>query len=532
MNDEASFLKDPSVVFMTELLGDVKKGIVQLPRFQRASVWTEEQRLDLLDSVRKGIPIGAIMLWRTNTPVAARRWVGPHWIPPASSTGPHQYILDGGQRIASLLGALFDEASFSPGSDDGDAPGPDEVFGFYYDLKEQCFVPRRQDQQVAPYWLPLPDTLNTVALLKFQRGLLGPDADEWVARADALATRFRAYKVPVIMLASDDIEFATTTFRRVNSTATPMSDLDMVSALVWSPTFDLEKVLREEREHLEPPEWQIDDETWLRCIKAILGLDLYADTDKVQRALVADPASVSRSRESLNLVAEFLRTECQVEWPELVPYKHQIPLLVQAFAMSPRPSPELRDRLAAWLWLTTYAGLFSGISGGGLARAQSEMEELARGGPLRWPSKAPFKREPMPKRFDFRHARARALATSLAREHTDGPFDLGLYRAEAMVQLVTRGTHRASPGNRFFSPLQPRNELAALLHGSPEARARHHVSDAAWAAFVANEPDEFVRLRTIDLEAMEERLVGQWVTRLGPGVSDIDSASEQRRGPG
>ncbi|MBK8213200.1 MAG: DUF262 domain-containing protein [Myxococcales bacterium] len=521
MNHEASFLKDPTVVFMTELLADVKKGIVQLPRFQRASVWTEDQRLDLLDSVRKGIPIGAIMLWRTNMPVAARRWIGPHWIPAASSTGSHQYILDGGQRIASLLGALYEEASSAPGDDDGDAPGPDEVFSFYYDLKEECFVPRRQEQKVAPYWLPLPDTLNTVALLKFQRGLTGPDADEWVARADALATRFRAYKVPVILLASDDVEFATTTFRRVNSTATPMSDLDMVSALVWSPTFDLEKLLREERERLEPPFWQkVDDETWLRCIKAILGLDLYADTDKVQRALSANPDSIPRSRDGLNRVAEFLCAECRVASPELVPYRHQIPLLVQAFAISPCPDANLRKRLAAWFWLTTYAGIFSGISGGGLTRAQSDMEELARDVTLRWPKKAPFKREPMPIRFDFRHARARALATSLARERSEGPVELGLYGAAAMVQLVTTGAHRSSPGNRFFSPHHQRKELVALLRGNAEERRLHHVSDAAWEAFEANAVDDFVRRRTLDLEAMEEEFVRGFASLLVPGVSE------------
>lgn len=522
MNDQASFLKDPTVVFMTELLGDVKKGAIHLPRFQRASVWTEEQRLDLLDSVRKGIPIGAIMLWRTNTAVAARRWVGPHYIPEVASASPHQYILDGGQRIASLLGALFDAPTSSPGDADDESPGADEDFAFFYDLKEQGFVQRKAGEEPAPHWLPLPDTLQTVALLRFQRRLVGPEADEWVARADALAMRFRAYKVPIIVLASDDIEFATTTFRRVNSTATPMSDLDMVSALVWSPTFDLGKLLDRERDLVEPAHWQIDDATWLRCIKAMLGLDLYADTEKVKRALSVDEGVVARSRASLNQVAEFLRTDCKVEWPELVPYRHQVPLLVQAFAGSVQPDTAVRKKLAAWFWLTTYASFFSGISGGGLSRTQSGVEEMARGGAFTWPSKVPFKREPLPLKFDFRHARARALATALARQHEDGPFDLGLHGADAMIQLVTKGKARVSPGNRFFAPLRNRAELASVLRSSPAQRSLHYVSDAAWKAFEASETDEFVRLRTQDLDAMEDSLVEVWAKHLD-GVP-IDAA--------
>ncbi|NOU34991.1 MAG: DUF262 domain-containing protein [Polyangiaceae bacterium] len=519
MDDDASFLKDPSVVFMTELLGDVKKGLVQLPRFQRASVWTLEQRLDLLDSVRKGIPIGAIMLWRTSKQVASRRWVGPHLVPEGASTGPYQYILDGGQRIACLLGALFATAPSTPSIDEGESPGVEETFDFFYDLKDECFVSPKENEAPPPHWLPLSDTLQTVSLLKFQRSFVGADADEWVARADALAARLRAYKVPIIVLGSDDIELATTTFRRVNSTGTRMSDLDMVSALVWTPTFDLGMLLQREREAtLEPGHWAgLDDEIWLRCIKATVGLDLYADTDKVQQGIRENTDAVHQSAVRLAKVAEFLRARCGVEWPKLVPYAHQIPLLVQAFAGSHEPDEAVQLKLAAWFWLTTYASFFSGISGGSLSRAQSYIDDLAHGRVFRWPGKTPFKRQPLPKRFDFRHARARALALQLASRWTNGPFDLGLFGAQSMIQLVATGKTRESPGNRFFAPGRQRSELVAILRNFPEMRDLHFVSEEAWSAYEANDLDSFVHLRTLDLDAMEERVVERWTQQLDPG---------------
>lgn len=517
MDNEASFLKDPTVVFMTSLLADVRRGAIQLPRFQRRSVWSVEQRLNLLDSVYRGIPIGAIMLWRTSARVASRERIGPHVVQSGSEAGPHQYILDGGQRIATLLGALYAEPPASPGVVEGPVD-PDDTFEFYYDLKEQCFVTRGPEELAPDHWLPLPEALQTVTLLRFQRKLQGPDADEWVMRADTVATRFRAYKVPIILLGSDDIELATTTFKRVNSTGTPMSDMDMVAALTWSPTFDLELLLAEQRELvLVEAGWEsLEDETWLRCIKATLGLDLYARADEVRIALQKDAAAVHRSAESLGSVSAFLRETCHVERPALVPYAHQIPLLVQLFSVHPKPTPEMQTKIAAWFWLTTYAGLFAGISGYGLSRAQSDLERLAREGILLWPGRRPFKREPLPRRFDFRHARARALSVQLASRHKEGPLDLARFGADAMVQLVTRGPGKESPGNRFFFPGGGRGariELAEMLPSSSE-RLHHLVSDAAWQAYQDKDMETFVRLRTVDLNAMEEELVSHWAIEL------------------
>lgn len=515
MDDEASFLKDPSVVFMTSLLADVKRGAIQLPRFQRHGVWTLEQRLDLLDSVYRGIPIGAIMLWRTNTRIASHVKIGPHLVPESAGRGPHQYILDGGQRIATLLGALYAPPSSLVDVGEDVASEADDTFELYFDLKEQRFVSRSQSEELPEHWLPLTDALQTVTLLRFQRKLKGPESDEWVTRADTVATRFRAYKVPVILLGTDDIELATTTFRRINRHDTPMGDLDMVSALAWSSTFDLEERLNQQREEvLAAHGWKdLDDDVWLRCIKVILGLDLYAKPDEVRSALQKDELAVNRSAERLGAVADFLRSACKMERPSLVPYAHQIPLLVQVFSGSNPLTEQAREKVEAWFWLTTYAGLFAGISGDGLSRAQTYIEQLGRDGILRWPGRRPFRREALPKRFDFRHARARALSLQLAGEFDGGALDLAIYGADAMVQLVTKGKGRESPGNRFFSPRAQRTVLVQQL-ADPEQRRRHRVSDQAWAAFQSKNLEELVRLRTADLNAMEEQLVNRWSAHL------------------
>lgn len=521
MSDESSFVKDPTVVFLTSLLADVKRGVVRLPRFQRGEVWKEQQRLDLLDSVAQDIPIGAVMLWRTGVYVASRDQIGPHRFPPEPKSGAHLYILDGGQRVSTLLGALYVSES-EPESEDADS---DEWPRAYYDLAERTFVEKAAAEEVPPHWLPLSDVLQTVALLKFQRGLQGPNAELWMTRADAIASQFRSYKVPVVMLGSEDVEKATTTFKRVNSTGTKMSELDMVCALTWSAEFDLDERLSELRAtKLKPLGWgHLDDDVLLRCIKATIGLDLYASVDEVRRGISKDHASLDRAGAAIERTVEFLKRRCEIESPEHVPYAHQIPLLVYAFSRMPAVvDPGLEAKLRAWVWLTTYASLFTGISGYGLTRVQSCMDTLATTGRLIWPLRRPFKREPLPKRYDFRHARSKALAFRLASRQPDVRTELARLGAESMVQLFPKGSYRGSPGNRFFAPSKLRQQLKWDLVGSAEARELHSVSDEAWNALIADNSEAFIRARQETLNREEEVEVEALTALLDEAALDED----------
>ena len=44
-------------------MGDIEKGLLRIPAFQRDFVWSFNDMLDLFDSLKKGFPIGSIMLW-------------------------------------------------------------------------------------------------------------------------------------------------------------------------------------------------------------------------------------------------------------------------------------------------------------------------------------------------------------------------------------------------------------------------------------------------------------------------------------
>jgi len=53
---------------ITNLIDEIKQSDLQIPNFQRDFVWSPNQIKALLDSIRKGIPLGAIITWEVPNP--------------------------------------------------------------------------------------------------------------------------------------------------------------------------------------------------------------------------------------------------------------------------------------------------------------------------------------------------------------------------------------------------------------------------------------------------------------------------------
>ena len=52
-----------------ELVGMIERGELRLPEMQRRYVWRSTRVRDLLDSLYRGYPSGAILLWETDEDV-------------------------------------------------------------------------------------------------------------------------------------------------------------------------------------------------------------------------------------------------------------------------------------------------------------------------------------------------------------------------------------------------------------------------------------------------------------------------------
>ena len=94
-----------NAVLLKNLLEDVADGKIQLPNFQRGWVWDDNRIRDLLISISRGFPIGAVMTLDVGGEVQFQSRL-IEGVTSNGKGGKEQYLLDGQQRLTSLYQAL------------------------------------------------------------------------------------------------------------------------------------------------------------------------------------------------------------------------------------------------------------------------------------------------------------------------------------------------------------------------------------------------------------------------------------------
>ncbi|NDC38300.1 MAG: DUF262 domain-containing protein, partial [Proteobacteria bacterium] len=82
-----------------ELVSKIERGELRLPEMQRRYVWRSSRVRDLLDSLYRGYPSGAILIWETDEVVPQQPFAVEQQSNPYAKT---QLLLDGQQRLTSL----------------------------------------------------------------------------------------------------------------------------------------------------------------------------------------------------------------------------------------------------------------------------------------------------------------------------------------------------------------------------------------------------------------------------------------------
>ncbi len=540
-----SFYSDPHVQFLSQLIEEINQGHLQVPRFQRPMVWRWERRRELLRSIRDGIPIGAVMVWRTSgAPVECYHYLGPHKVASPPKGGTRQYLLDGVQRLSTLYGALQQSHSGVEHSNDEQFIESEVEnlsiatdFAVFFDLEAKEFYIGSEKPE-GRFLLPLHLVLDSVALLRFQRQLPTDAPDHVVESSDQIARAFRDCKIPLIPITTDDVDMATRTFQRINSQGARMSESHMVHALTWTPTFDLQnRMAALKSEFLQPVGWgDIDDDVILKSCKAKLGLDVYkTNAQELSDKLRQNFAVVDKVVDSIRLAADFLERRCGMSSPDLVPYALQIVVLSAAFDQCPEPDDTLDHLLYSWVWMTTYGELFAGMSGDRVQIALADMSDMLKDNRAKWSWKRPFEERPLGRAFDFRAARAKALAFRLAyAQNTDGIkagtnilSDAG---RRSLVQIIpsSKLTREwfSSPANRFLiHPAEANSLRDVVLNGTinHELASRHLIDSASLSQLQDGRYDEFVKCRAQTIKSVEADFIRPLVQPFLPSELRVQS---------
>lgn len=512
---------------LRSLLEDLQRGHIRVPRFQRPFIWTDVQRLELLRSIRDNMPIGSLLIWRTSRfRLASFPNIGPHPVPEVMGATPAtgwQYVLDGHQRLTTLLGMLFlPNSSYEV----------DEDWDIQYSLEDQDYVFRRKVERnkefvpLLPLWTLLDGRLVNRHMRELrskaeQYGCTETQMDDWEDRANQLAYRFQQCRVPVVIMVSDDLELAARTFQRVNSLGTPMGEAHLVAALTWTKEFDLREYIERMRSEL-PAGWRsVDEGVYLQVCKGIVGLDI-TKTAQVDFAnqLLKDPELLPRAGRCLEIVLKWLADEMGVVREDLLPYMLQVALM--AVQVDREKSSFVAPAFGDWFWRTSWSEVFSSATYRQVREEQELLDttfndaakaEWVRGGDL-------------PERFDFRSARVRLFALRMAMrpnlsdgygEPAQGRKLLEQHGRDALVRLFPM-PNRASAelkrllqgaGNRFLLDPGQDRVLRERLQVRPESfsteeRESLFISHEALQALVNDDVVEFLRQRETMLQAWDK----------------------------
>ena len=470
----------PEVVFIGKLVEHIVAGKIRVPRFQRPFVWKQADLHQLLESVLRGFPIGSILVWDTEVSIKSTDRVGPVYIDP-HPTGSVGYLLDGQQRVSTLVGTLrlTDEAQWL--IDDVD-------WRVYYDLDTREFL-RDPSPEVHARHFPVRSLLNTAGFFDACRRITSEVgdkevADRWLNEADRLANAFRDYQLPLIRIREADLDSAVSVFARLNRTGRKMTADQMVSALTYQEgQFHLSEKLGQFKEELYGKGFgNLNRVFLLRSILAALGQDIYAK-DWVK--LVVEPQVRAKLPEAFDSATQgingalcFLQN-LGVTSDRLLPYGLQLVLLGEFYRLCPQPDANVVGLLERWFWMTSFTCWFGGVNSAQATQALGEIRDLAKGKAkgfnfvdLDAPAQA------FPERFDGRSARVRAFLLYLTSLHPRSvrnkdcldPGQLLSTRGTRAVGYVSSNLDQkkhllSSPANRMFVDADQVGQVFSYLAG-------------------------------------------------------------------
>lgn len=518
MNDTPSYVSQPQVIDLPKLLADVRAGHIQVPRFQRPFIWGDERRVELLRSLRAGIPIGSLLVWRTSQArLKCFDTIAGVVIPQIDKGHTVSYLLDGHQRLTTLFAAFSTQSTPSKGglqiaSGDDDIPTP-----IFFDLDQDDFVVGNPGEVWA--CLPLHLFLDAVALRQHFRNkeregnISALEIDRLQGIAEGVLYAMQWCRIPIIPLSTDDVELATRTFHRVNSQGVPMTEFHMIAALTWGDEFDLRDIFEQQwGNRVLPQGWEpASEQQTLNVLKGLLGMDLARSTGDLlvrrirERPELAGKPAVLLER-AMGLAATYF-----VHTPAAVPYQMQLTLT--AIALNDLPIDQLPDVewLRRWWGLTTAWGSFASAATHRVQAALRHLRNGLAGKHEPWPELLFSSANPSPlPNLDLRNARARYFADGyasgcgkIALLHDRGP--------RAIVSLFPKLGTRV--GNRF---LWPSEEFDLLKHAldvhDHSCLDGHFVDDECLAAWDRHDTNAFIERRELLMNAVES----DWFRALKP----------------
>lgn len=255
----------PGHMNYTDLINDIKKGLLKIPQFQREFVWSREQAANLIDSILKGYPIGTFILWKTKDRLRSIKNIGKLDLPDPPNGDFVNYVLDGQQRMTSIFVSLIGAEV------ERDNNKKDDFSQIYIDLDAE------NDDKIVIIDISKKEEGSYVSVTKLinEKGFkLFKEYDEkYHDKIEQYLENIKTYEFSTITVSDVPIEVATEIFTRINIGGKDLTVFEIMCAKVYneSPEFDLYKNYNKLIEELQVVNYEtISSSTLLQAISICL----------------------------------------------------------------------------------------------------------------------------------------------------------------------------------------------------------------------------------------------------------------------
>lgn len=268
MNSALNQQPKPDSKNYADLILDIQRGIIKIPKFQREFVWSADKTAQLLDSILKGYPIGTFILWQTSERMADIKNIGNLDIPETPDGQKVQYVLDGQQRITSLYAAYCGAKIQREGE-----KKITDYNNIYVDLERDI---NDDDVQVITAekpegnWVTLSDVLNFMERMT----VLQEKYPQHLKKIHAYAQTFQTYNFSVVLLRKESIDSAIEVFTRINTGGQTLTLFEIMSAKTYDEAqgFDMEDKWSDFSKRLVDKKYEgIGNSTILNLLSLILS---------------------------------------------------------------------------------------------------------------------------------------------------------------------------------------------------------------------------------------------------------------------
>ena len=363
----------------SDLISEIEKGIIKIPKFQRDFVWSIDKTAKLLDSILKGYPIGTFILWQTDERINDIKNVGNLPIPPTPDGNKVQYVLDGQQRITSLF-AAYRGAQITK-------IGEKKITDYnhiYVNLDVD--ITENDEQVISPepigeHSLSLSDVLN---FMDRMTDIQERFSNEHFKQIHSYSRAFDTYDFSTVLLRKDDIESAIEVFTRINTGGQTLTLFEIISAKTYDEKqqFDMQTKWGAFIKELKDIKYESISSA---VVLSLLSLVLSRTKECKRKTILAlDKQEIintwNKVISSLKDSIDYFRTTYRIPVSHLLPYDSLlVPFAYFFYHKLDRPEAQQRKYLEEFFWRMALSFRYSSSAESRLAQDIKRIDKILAG---------------------------------------------------------------------------------------------------------------------------------------------------------